>query len=133
MEWLSALEGAVQKIVRSAAGMEDEAALTAAAAAAAAKPRPVPSDEKQHNSEWASRLEAGFNSASRFGGGSRSGVSSGGVQSDRRSNPMVKVVAFDGAGQSHDYAPAQPSHHSSAYGSGGAVEYGGGGYSSIAG
>lgn len=119
VEWLSALEGTILRIVRCAAGISEEAA---AAAAAPAKPAKPARDEKQHNNEWARKLEAGFSSASGRSG-SRGGGGGGG--SDLGSNPMVKVVGFDSAGQ-EDYGGAQPSQH---------VDYGssGAGYSSIAG
>lgn len=118
VEWLSALEGTVLRIVRSAAGVDEEAATAAAAAATAKSAKPARS-EQQHNSEWARKLEAGFSSAS-----TRSS-SRGGGAADMGGNPMVKVVGFDSAGQD-DYGGAQPSRHAD-YSSSGA------GYSSIAG
>lgn len=119
---MSALEGAVAKIVRSAAGVDDEAAV-AAAVATAAKPAAV---EKSHNSNWARQLEAGFTSASKpsSAGVRRSGGGGGG-------NPMVKVVGFsnsagDGNGRS-GASGYSGSGGTSAYGGGGAAEYGSGG------
>ena len=113
VEWLSALEGTVLRIVRSAAGVDEDAS---AAASVSAKPSKPARDEKQHNSEWARKLEAGFSSTSARGGGGAA---------DLGSNPMVKVVGFDSAGQD-DYGAAQSSQHND-YSSTGA------GYSSIAG
>lgn len=119
VEWLSALEGTVLRIVRSAAGVDEDA--PPAASVSAKPPRPA-RDEKQHNSEWARKLEAGFSSSSaRSGGGG-----GGGAAPDLGSNPMVKVVGFDSAGQGGDYGGAQPSQYND-YSSSGA------GYSSIAG
>jgi hypothetical protein len=117
VEWLSALEGTVLRIVRSAAGVDEDAA---AAAAVTAKPAKPARDEKQHNSEWARKLEAGFSSTS-----ARSGGGGGGSAADMGGNPMVKVVGFDSAGQD-DYGGAQPTQYND-YSSTGA------GYSSIAG
>lgn len=114
VEWLSALEGTVLRIVRSAAGVDEDA--PPAASVSAKPPRPA-RDEKQHNSEWARKLEAGFSSSSARGGGGAA---------DLGSNPMVKVVGFDSAGQGGDYGGAQPSQYND-YSSSGA------GYSSIAG
>jgi hypothetical protein len=105
----------VLRIVRSAAGVDEDAA---AAAALSAKPARPARDEKQHNSEWARKLEAGFSSTSARHGG-------GGGAADAGGNPMVKVVGFDSAGQD-DYGGAQPSQYNE-YSSAGA------GYSSIAG
>ena len=116
VEWLSALEGTVLRIVRSAAGVDEDA--PPAASVSAKPPRPA-RDEKQHNSEWARKLEAGFSSSSARGSG-------GGAAADLGSNPMVKVVGFDSAGQGGDYGGAQPSQYND-YSSSGA------GYSSIAG
>lgn len=131
VEWLSALEGAVAKIVRSAAGMEDEVAVAAAVAAAAAKP--AVRSEEPHNSDWARRLEAGFTSASKpTAGPSRSAAafgSSGSGNGNGNGNPMVKVVGFSDTGDNYDGGGG-----TSAYGNGGPSEYGNSGaYSSISG
>ncbi|KAL4423786.1 hypothetical protein ABPG75_001087 [Micractinium tetrahymenae] len=80
VEWISALEGAVAKIVKLVAGVDDEAE---AAVAAAAKPK-----------SWAEQLErtyasVGSTSASRRGGSSGDG--GGGSRSQ-----MVSIVSYDG-------------------------------------
>ena len=115
--------------MRSAAGMEDEAAVAAAVAAAAAKP--AARSEELHNSDWARRLEAGFTSASKPNSGpSRSGAAYGGSGSGSgNGNPMVKVVGFSDTGNNYNGGGG-----TSTYGNGGPSEYGNSGaYSSISG
>lgn len=132
VEWLSALEGAVQKIVRSAAGMDDEAAVAAAVAAAATKP--AARSEQSHNSDWARKLEAGFSSVAKPSTGPKcnSGGGYGGGGGGHNGNPMVKVVGFSDSGD--NYGSGGGGGGTSAYGGGGPAEYGNSGaYSSISG
>ena len=87
VEWLSALEGSVARIVRLVAGVEDSPPVTLPASRA-------PAPAKDSASEWARQLEAGFSAVSRSGSGigaTPSAVSRGG-------NPMVSVVGYGGGG-----------------------------------
>ena len=70
VEWFSALEGTVARIVKQAAGFDDE-------------PETV-QPAKQQQSEWARQLEKSFNSASSSGTASRA-----------ERNPTVKITGYD--------------------------------------
>lgn len=80
VEWVSALEGAVAKIVRAVAGVEDE------------ETAPSHSNHNANNSNWSSQLEKGFASVS-TGGGSNNNNNSRPV-----GNAMVDIVGYAGGG-----------------------------------
>lgn len=85
VEWVSALEGAVAKIVRAVAGVEDE------------DHAPPPSNNSaSNNSNWSSQLEKGFASMSKGGSSSNSSRPVG--------NAMVDIVGYGGGGGSGGHA-----------------------------
>ena len=77
VEWFSALEGAVAKIVRAVAGLEEEEPTTGVEQRSSSSGR---------DRDWANQLERGFASVSK---GGSSGRSDG--------NAMVNIVGYSGA------------------------------------
>lgn len=80
VEWVSALEGTVARIVKQAAGFDDE---------------PQPATPQQQQSQWAQQLEKSFNS--------HRGSAPAPSRAER--NPTVKIMGYDhqggGGGGSH--------------------------------
>lgn len=77
MEWFSALEGAVAKIVRAVAGLEEEEQAPAADNRSSSSGR---------DRDWANQLEKGFASISRTSSSRPDG------------NAMVNIVGYSGGG-----------------------------------
>ena len=83
VEWFSALEGAVAKIVRAVAGLEEE------------EPAPAVdnlSSSSGRDRDWANQLEKGFASISKSS------------SSRPDSNAMVKIVGYSGGGSGGSYS-----------------------------
>ncbi|KAG2486518.1 hypothetical protein HYH03_014820 [Edaphochlamys debaryana] len=91
VEWVSAIEGAMAKIHKHIAGVEDEPA-----PAAKAKAAPAPS---ANPSEWLRQLERNITGSSGTGSGGKSGGGGGGGASSsgrvNLSSTMVSVVGYD--------------------------------------
>ena len=90
VEWISAFEGTLARIVKLVAGVEDEPPLPAAIA-------PSPSKAPASStSEWARQLEAGFSAVSRSSPKPQRSSASSGFRAD--GNPMISVVGYGGGG-----------------------------------
>ena len=90
VEWISAFEGTLARIVKMVAGVEDEPPLPAAIA-------PSPSKAPASStSEWARQLEAGFSAVSRSSPKPHRSSASSTFRAD--GNPMVSVVGYGGGG-----------------------------------
>lgn len=76
VEWVSALEGAVAKIVRAVAGVEDE------------DHAPSHTNNSAGNSNWSNQLEKGFASVSNSNSNNSRPVG----------NAMVDIVGYNGGG-----------------------------------
>jgi len=109
VEWISAFEGTLARIVKLVAGVEDEPPLPAAIAPQHSK---APASS---TSEWARQLEAGFSAVSRSSPKPQRSSASSAFRAD--GNPMVSVVGYGGGGGST--------------GGGGGGSYSGGGGSSL--
>lgn len=81
VEWVSALEGAVAKIVRAVAGVEDEDHAPSST-----------NNGASNNSNWSSQLEQGFASMSKSSSSRPLG------------NAMVHIVGYGGGGGSGSHA-----------------------------
>ena len=79
VEWVSALEGAVARIVRAVAGVEDEDHAPSSTNASAS-----------NNSNWSTQLEQGFASMSKSSNNNSSSRPLG--------NAMVDIVGYGGGG-----------------------------------
>ena len=110
VEWISAFEGTLARIVKMVAGVEDEPTLPAAIAP---QPRKGPASS---TSEWARQLEAGFSAVSRSSPKPQRSSTSSTFRAD--GNPMVSVVGYGGGG-------------GGGAGGGGGGSYSGGGGSSL--
>ncbi|GIL49336.1 hypothetical protein Vafri_5718 [Volvox africanus] len=84
VEWISAIEGAMQKICKHVAGEEDE------------PPAPQPKAQSAKNpAEWLRQMEKGFESSAISGGRSGSGGAGGHVPSRNLGSTLVSVVGYD--------------------------------------
>ncbi|KAK9810515.1 hypothetical protein WJX72_012038 [[Myrmecia] bisecta] len=112
VEWMSALEGAVAKIVRQVAGVEDEPP------AASARSSGAGSDPS-----WAKQMEKSYAASQKHSKSSSRSTHPSSPTDDR--NTMVKIVGYDSG------APAQPAARTSRHTDD--FAYGSLGYGSIAG
>lgn len=87
VEWVSALEGAVAKIVRAVAGVEDEDHAPSST-----------NNGASNNSNWSSQLEQGFASMS------KSSSNNNNSSSRPLGNAMVDIVGYGGGGGSGSHA-----------------------------
>ncbi len=91
VEWISAFEGTLARIVKLVAGVEDEPALPAPAAGT--PPRMAAGSAA---SEWARQLEAGFSAVSRTTPKPQRSSASSTARVD--GNPTVSVLGYGGGG-----------------------------------
>ncbi|GIL73762.1 hypothetical protein Vretimale_5370 [Volvox reticuliferus] len=84
VEWVSAIEGAMQKICKHVAGVEDE------------PPAPQPKAQPAKNpTEWLRQMEKGFENSALSGGRSGSGGTAGTVPNRNLGSTLVSVVGYD--------------------------------------
>lgn len=126
VEWMSAMEGAVSKIVKHLAGVEDEPA-----------PKAPPKKSSEPSNEWLRQLEKNFDNLS--GGSSRTAGTTS-TSATGSGKAMVDIVGYESMGGSANhgnYSSSQYRDSSSSYrdsGYGGSAGYGSGiGYGQIAG
>lgn len=107
VEWFSALEGAVAKIVRAVAGLEEEEQ------APAVDNR---SSSRGADRDWANQLEKGFASVSKSSSSRPAG------------NAMVNIVGYSGASSGNGYNPPAAARRSESFAAdngnyGGTIDY----------
>ncbi|GLC56985.1 hypothetical protein PLESTB_001170500 [Pleodorina starrii] len=97
VEWVSAIEGAMQKIVRHIAGVDEEAAATAGGRGASSRAAAAPAAAASKNpAEWLRQMERNFESSSAGGGGGGGGGGRASAVSNRNlGSTMVSVVGYD--------------------------------------
>ena len=96
VEWISAFEGTLARIVKLVAGVEDEPALPAPGGP---PPRTAVGSAA---SEWARQLEAGFSAVSRTTPKPQRSSASSTVRGD--GNPTVSVLGYGGGGGGGSYS-----------------------------